>query len=109
VAFAPVPKEALMNHEARFPHRLFDEGTSQYRLLIEPRSQRYGCGIYEAGANGLRVFATDSGRVLPIQRRIITDEDLMEVYVWGRLDAEIAAGTRDSDSYDFFVEPDESA
>lgn len=60
----------------------------QSRLLLEPRTTRYGCGIYEAGRDGVRMFVTDSGRFIPVQGRIISPEDLMEVYVWGRMDVE---------------------
>lgn len=71
---------------------LYDEASCQYRILLSPRTQRYGCGIYEVqGPQYRKVFATDTGRVLPTNGRIISEEDLMEVYVWGRLDAEAAA------------------
>lgn len=62
-----------------------------YRLPLEPQQQRYGCGIYEAGKNGLRMFVTDTGHVMPVQGRVTTADDLMQVYVWGRRDAEESA------------------
>jgi hypothetical protein len=55
-------------------------------LELEPRANQYGCGIYETGPESLRLFVTDGGRVIPVQGRMITAEDLMNAYVWGRLE-----------------------
>ncbi len=60
-------------------------------LRIEPRTQMRGCGIYEAGDADrcyVKLFITDSGCVLPVNHRVITEEDLMKVYQWGWEDGE---------------------
>jgi hypothetical protein len=61
----------------------------QPSLKLESRKMSYGCGIYEAGDREkcyVKLFVTDSQRVMPITGHIISDDDLMEVYKWGRLD-----------------------
>ena len=57
-------------------------------LKLEPRTSRYGCGIYEAGDTDrcyVKLFVTDDGFVLPVNHRVISEDDLMEVYVQGRM------------------------
>lgn len=54
-------------------------------LRAEPRVTRYGCGIYEVG-DYVKLFITDSGHVIPVNHRILCEEDLMQAYVWGRED-----------------------
>jgi len=82
-----------VTRKSLFPFAPYDEERAIYELRMEPRTTTYGSGVYEVGANGVRLFVTDSGRVF-VPRGIVSLEDLMEVYKWGRLDAEIAAGTR---------------
>jgi hypothetical protein len=57
-------------------------------LKIEGRHLCYGCGIYEVGTDGVRMFITDTGHVIPVQGRAIQPEDLMQAYSWGRKDQE---------------------
>lgn len=84
--------------ESLFPFRIYDEDAAQHRLLMCPRTSRYGCGIYEVGQNSFRMFVTDTGRAMAVEGRPIQAEDLMEAYVWGRMDAEIQAGLRDPEN-----------
>ena len=59
------------------------------KLELRARIQRCGCGIYEAGSDDrcyVRLFVTDSGYVLPVNHRVIGEEDLMEVYAQGVID-----------------------
>ena len=59
------------------------------KLELRARIQRCGCGIYEAGSDDrcyVRLFVTDSGYVLPVNHRVIGEEDLMEVYTQGVID-----------------------
>lgn len=53
-------------------------------LKIEACTVCYGCGIYEVGTEGLRMFITDGGRVLAVEGRAITADDLITAFVWGR-------------------------
>jgi hypothetical protein len=58
-------------------------------LRLTLRKTMMGCGIYEAGDPEKRyqlLFITESGRALAVNNRCITDDDLMQVYSWGRLD-----------------------
>ena len=58
----------------------------QESLKLTPRILRKGCGIYEAGDTEVcyvKLFVTDTGYVLPVNHRIISEEDLMDVYVRG--------------------------
>lgn len=71
------------------------------QLELTPRVTRYGCGIYEAGDTErcyVKLFITDTGRVIPVNHRVISDEDLMDAYVWGREDAEEFARRKVEDS-----------
>ena len=59
-------------------------------LKLTARTLKFGCGIYEAGNPEkcyVKLFVTDGGRVLPVNHRAITEEDLMEAYCWGRMEA----------------------
>ena len=57
-------------------------------LKLTPRTLKLGCGIYEAGENCyVKLFVTDGGRVLPVNHRTISEEDLMEAYCWGYMEA----------------------
>jgi hypothetical protein len=67
-------------------------------LKLTPRTTQRGCGIYEAGDTDkcyVKLLVTDSGRVMPINRRIISEEDLLEVYQWGWIEGQEAAGIKD--------------
>ena len=66
-------------------NRIYDEERATYSLPLEPRTTMYGCGIYEAGhENSAALFVTDAGRVIPVRGRVITADDLMTAYTWGR-------------------------
>jgi hypothetical protein len=57
-------------------------------LKLSARTFKLGCGIYDAGDPEkccLKLFVTDGGRVMPL--RCITEEDLMEAYSWGYMEA----------------------
>jgi hypothetical protein len=57
-------------------------------IPIEPRTEINGAGIYEAGSfSSLKLFVTDFGKVLPINHRVITEDDLLTVYKRGWEDA----------------------
>lgn len=61
------------------------------QLPITPRHTTMGCGIYEAGDTDLcyvKLFVTDTGFVLPVNHRMITEQDLMDVYKRGYLDGQ---------------------
>ena len=56
---------------------------------MTPRKSTLGCGIYDAGDPEkcyVKLFITDGGRVLPVNYRTITEDDLMMVYGWGRIE-----------------------
>ena len=53
-------------------------------MKVEMRHGTYGCGLYEVGTNGLRCFITDDGKVMAVEGRALTHEDLMTAFVWGR-------------------------
>src|ERR1035437_3107470 len=58
-------------------------------LKLTARTTTMGCGIYDAGDPEkcyTKLFVTDGGRVLPLNHRVITEEDIMTVYKWGRLE-----------------------
>ena len=55
-------------------------------LKLEPRATVLGAGIYTAGSDYGRMFVTDSGNWIAITGRLITEEDLMKAYRWGRED-----------------------
>lgn len=58
-------------------------------LKLTPRTTTLGCGIYDAGDPEkcyTKLFVTDSGRVIPINHRVLTEDDLMTAYKWGRED-----------------------
>jgi len=59
-------------------------------LKLTPRTLKLGCGIYEAGDTEkcyVKLFVTDGGRVLPVNHRVISEEDLMDAYCWGYMEA----------------------
>ena len=59
-------------------------------LKLTPLVLRGGAGIYEAGDPDkcyVKLFITETGRVIPITGRVLTEDDLLEAYEWGRLDA----------------------
>lgn len=59
-------------------------------LKLTPRTQQYGAGIYEVGDTKkcyVKLFVTDTGRVLPVNYRVITEDDLLTAYGWGLEDA----------------------
>jgi hypothetical protein len=65
-----------------------NEAAADDSLRLTARTLRYGCGIYEAGDTEkcyVKLFVTDDGFVLPVNHRVITEEDLIEVYVQGRM------------------------
>jgi len=56
-------------------------------LKLTSRIGRMGCGIYEAGEDCyVRLFVTDTGRVIPTNHRVISEDDLMQAYEWGLQD-----------------------
>jgi hypothetical protein len=55
-------------------------------LKLTPRTTVLGAGIYEAGTSYQRLFVTDSGKVLSVTGRVITENDLLTAYRWGRED-----------------------
>ena len=58
-------------------------------LKLTPRRLQGRCGIYDAGDAEkcyTKIFVTEGGRVLPINGRGITEDDLMMVFDWGRLE-----------------------
>lgn len=58
------------------------EGTLRVHSSVSTR----GCGIYEVGDTErcyTKLFITDSGCVLPVNHRMVSNEDLMTVYGWG--------------------------
>ena len=65
-------------------------------LKLEPRKLQAGSGIYEVGNDCfLKLFVTDGGRALPVNHRIITEDDLLLAYSWGRLEErESASGPK---------------
>jgi hypothetical protein len=91
-------------------------------LRLTARTARYACGIYDAGDPDkcyVKLFVTDSGRVLPLNHRVITEEDVMDAYTWGRQDAVEAYGVKNAvgadggyseDSYEILITtPDPSS
>jgi len=66
------------------------------KLDITMHSGTLGCGIYEVGTSQTRMFVTDGGRVLPIEGRVITADDLMTVFVWGWQAAKESYGILDA-------------
>lgn len=56
------------------------------KLRLEPRTTILGAGIYIVGSNHDRMFVTDSGKLIAVTGRIITEEDLLKAYRWGRED-----------------------
>lgn len=57
-------------------------------LPISPRTIKFGCGIYEVGDPDkchVKLFIADNGYALPINHRVITEGDLLEVFTQGRL------------------------
>lgn len=59
-------------------------------LKLSMRKGQYGAGIYDAGDIDkcyTKLFVTDSGRVLPVNQRVISEDDLLTVYAWGLEDA----------------------
>ena len=63
-------------------------------LPMSPVVLQRGCGIYEVGANFLRCFVTDGFRILTVEGRPITYEDLMTAYQWGREEAATVGYTK---------------
>ena len=64
------------------------------KLELTPRVTTMGCGIYEAGDTELcyvKLFVTDTGYVLPVNHRIISEEDLLAVYKQGLADGHLYA------------------
>lgn len=57
-------------------------------IKTEARFLSGGAGIYEVGVNGMRAFITDRGRILATEGRILSAEDLVTAYNWGRLETE---------------------
>ena len=63
-------------------------------LKLTPRVTTMGCGIYEVGDIELcyvKLFITDTGYVLPVNHRIISEEDLLAVYKQGLADGHLYA------------------
>ena len=61
-------------------------------LKLTPRITTMGCGIYDAGDTErcyVKLFVTDTGYVLPVNHRVISEEDLMNVYKQGLLDGHL--------------------
>lgn len=57
-------------------------------LKLEPRRTQRGCGIYEVQSDSYtKLFVTDAGRAIPVNRAI-SEDDLLQAYEWGRLEAE---------------------
>jgi hypothetical protein len=47
---------------------------------------QYGAGIYDAGDTSrcyTKLFVTDSGRVLPLNHRVLSEDDILQAYAWG--------------------------
>ena len=64
-------------------------------LEVQARQLQGGAGLYDAGNTGrcyTKLFITDTGRVLPVNHRSITEEDLLTVYNWGMEDQKILSG-----------------
>ena len=62
-------------------------------IRLTPKVVGYGYGIYEAGDTErcyVKLFVTDTGYVLPVNHRAISEEDLMEAYIQGRMDGPLA-------------------
>lgn len=60
-------------------------------IRLTPRTETFGCGIYEVGDPEkcyVKLFVTHTDRVIPVTGRVITEDDLITAYTWGRLDAE---------------------
>jgi hypothetical protein len=76
-------------------------------LPVRSVTSQYGCGIYEVGTESFRMFITDGGRVLPVQGRAITADDLITAYVWGRIEQRIAYTPSSSKGFDFGERKDE--
>ena len=78
-------------------------------LKLTMRKGQYTAGIYEAGDVEkcyTKLFVTDSGRVLPVNHRGLTEDDLLQVYSWGREDAfaEMGKPIIGEDGADSFLE-----
>jgi hypothetical protein len=59
-------------------------------LRLTGRTTRYKCGIYDAGDPEkcyVKLFVTDAGWVMPLNHRMIGEEDLMNAYTQGRKEA----------------------
>ena len=53
-------------------------------VKVSARTLKSGCGIYEVeGDCYVKLFITDGGRVIPINHRAISEEDLMQAFEWG--------------------------
>lgn len=79
-------------------------------LKLTAKTLMLGCGIYEAGDTDkcyTSLFVTDGGRVLPVNHRAISQEDLMQAYIWGRMEERETSGTapvEDTETdYDYYV------
>ena len=58
-------------------------------LKLTPRTTQGSCGIYEAGdpkKTNTLLFVTNGGRVISVNHRQISQDDLMDAYNWGRLE-----------------------
>ena len=63
------------------------------KLELSPRTLSRGCGIYEAGNAErcyVKLFVTEAGYVLPVNHRVLSEEDLLEVYEQGYSDGLVA-------------------
>lgn len=67
-------------------------------LKLEPRTTILGAGIYIAGSGYSKMFVTDSGRWIALTGRIITEDDLLNAYKWGREDENENPYTEEDDS-----------
>jgi hypothetical protein len=69
-------------------------------LPLTARKAQGGAGIYEAGDTELcymKLFVTDTNRVIALTGRMITEDDLLTVYNWGREDATALPWTQGED------------
>ena len=68
-------------------------------LKLTPKTTQGHCGIYSAGdpsRTSVDLFVTDGGRIIPLTGRLISREDLIDAYNWGRLEAKEAEKAYDA-------------
>jgi hypothetical protein len=77
-------------------------------IEVHPAIIKSGAGIYTVGNPTkcyVRMFVTDTGRCIPVSGRCLSEEDLLQVYEWGRLDQQESPNEIDGKLVDFEDDP----